>query len=479
MANEYQSNLDFLGLPAMPNIQAPYREGMQPEVIGSQPSAIIPSPSVVNMAQMDILGELPRKEVIPTPTPAVKKPASGGLPMKNPWDILSAEQQALRGSAKAAMNEAKETSKFLKEMTPTEQEMKSLDAEAKRLRDEQEKQRQAYEMNYNEFQKANEEFGNLKINNNRWWSNKSTGDKVLAGIAVFLGGLGGGQNNALKIIDSAIERDIQEQKTNLDIKGQRLQNQRGLLPEMRARLGDLTAAENATRAIYAQGMQNNLQAIAAKYNSPKIAAQAEIAIQDLELKKQGYIQQAIDNARTMEARSILGGGTDTPPMMEAALEQLSKSDPTIRERFVYSPKLGIQGVARTAEGRKALVESSSDTATAMDMIDQLIGLGRKTGREFLPSEAKAVAGQLQDLIVGKMRLPITGPGAMTDSEREFLKGVVGNPTDIMQVNSQARLKNLKKTLMNAVQQRAKLEGLKVDSGAGQILSETKFEGKIK
>jgi len=58
-----------------------------------------------------------------------------------------------------------------------------------------------------------------RVDPNKFWNERSTGDKILAGISIFLGGLGagaGGQNTALKIIDDAIARDINAQEFNIE-----------------------------------------------------------------------------------------------------------------------------------------------------------------------------------------------------------------------------------------------------------------------
>jgi len=58
-----------------------------------------------------------------------------------------------------------------------------------------------------------------KVDPNRFWNQRDTGDRIMGGLAIFLGGLGAGpngQNMALKIIDDAIARDINSQEFNLE-----------------------------------------------------------------------------------------------------------------------------------------------------------------------------------------------------------------------------------------------------------------------
>ena len=58
-----------------------------------------------------------------------------------------------------------------------------------------------------------------KVDPNQFWNQRDTGDRIMAGLAIFLGGLGAGpngQNMALKIIDDAIARDINSQEFNIE-----------------------------------------------------------------------------------------------------------------------------------------------------------------------------------------------------------------------------------------------------------------------
>jgi hypothetical protein len=74
---------------------------------------------------------------------------------------------------------------------------------------------------FNKYQQADEQYKQAldaqKINPDRYWSDKSTGSKIAAGIGMLLGGFGGatGQANmAVNMIDKAIERDIDAQKND-------------------------------------------------------------------------------------------------------------------------------------------------------------------------------------------------------------------------------------------------------------------------
>ncbi len=59
-----------------------------------------------------------------------------------------------------------------------------------------------------------------EVDPDRWWNNKSTGGKILAGVGMFLGGVGGGaqgtgRNVALEVMNKAIDDDMRAQSANI------------------------------------------------------------------------------------------------------------------------------------------------------------------------------------------------------------------------------------------------------------------------
>jgi len=71
------------------------------------------------------------------------------------------------------------------------------------------------------IQKFSEEAMAGKLDSNRLWANASTGGRIGAALSIFVGGMfrdkTGGVNRALESIDKAIERDIGEQKYNIQL----------------------------------------------------------------------------------------------------------------------------------------------------------------------------------------------------------------------------------------------------------------------
>lgn len=98
-----------------------------------------------------------------------------------------------------------------------------------------------------------DDYNNSKIDPNRAFS--STGSKVAAAIAIALGafaqGMSRGQmpNSALQIIEGAIKRDVDAQKTEMQKKRDVLLNRNNIYARMMARFNNEEVAYNATMAL--------------------------------------------------------------------------------------------------------------------------------------------------------------------------------------------------------------------------------------
>jgi len=74
-------------------------------------------------------------------------------------------------------------------------------------------------------------------------------------------------------------------------------------------------------------------------------------------------------------------------------------------------------------------------------------------------QSKAVQTEINTL-VGALRIPLTGPGVMTDSEREFIKKNIGDPTALVWRDLEiARLRAIASTIVNAYERELYLYGL--------------------
>lgn len=190
-----------------------------------------------------------------------------------------------------------------------------------------------------------------EVDPGRYWAKRGTGGTVMAILGVALGGfaagLRGGENQALRSIEAAIDRDIDAQKATAAAQRGKVADQRGLLAEMRATFGDERQAELATRAAYLQKVKFDLDSLAARSGSEETKARAEAMRGELEMKytmlQDKFAERAADKITRADAYRPAGyvGG---PP---AAAKSNGKED-----LFVPTDAKGGGYFARTVDEAK-------------------------------------------------------------------------------------------------------------------------------
>lgn len=104
---------------------------------------------------------------------------------------------------------------------------------------------------------------NTKIDQGRWWSSRSTGQKIAGYIAAIAGGLNsantGGRNMGLEQINKAIDNDIDAQKTDLQTERAGIADRRSSLATAYAQSGDMLQAEETVRQAALKSVVNTMQ----------------------------------------------------------------------------------------------------------------------------------------------------------------------------------------------------------------------------
>lgn len=155
------------------------------------------------------------------------------------------------------------------------------------------------------------EVQNAKVNPNRYFSEMSTGNKILAAISVGLAGLGqglqgpGAKNMAMEVINKAIDRDVEAQRLELGKK-------QTLFSENLRQLGDIHAAKAATTAQLLTIAQSKAQMISAQSGSAETQARMQLANKEIDLRKAQLNQQA-----TLRSMGTKGGNFDPSLLVPA------------------------------------------------------------------------------------------------------------------------------------------------------------------
>lgn len=265
-----------------------------------------------------------------------------------------------------------------------------------------------------------------------FWADKSTGQKILAGIGLFLGAAGGhlrgGTNTFVTTLNQAIDRDLEKQKADLASKQQGLDKKRTLLGDMNNIFGDQRIAMQAARATAFKGVENDLAIIASKYKGQEIQAKAQMALAEVGMVRAQAEEEV--KSRYAQLAAYKDGGINPMAMDEKTAERYVKG----------------YGLARNTTVAKELDEVVVSAENAKQGIARLMQLSNKTGSS-LSLQDRAEADTVRNMLAGALRLEILGPGVVTEAERAILMGLVADPTKVFQ------LKDVTRTRLMALQKR--------------------------
>jgi hypothetical protein len=228
------------------------------------------------------------------------------------------------------------------------------------------------------------------------------GQKLLASLSIALGAMstgGKGPNPAVEMINSVVKQESDAKRLS-DEKKEALR--KALLGEANLRLDAIkNATDNDFKKQQISIMQGELQA---KINETEFK-QAQVASKSLAQARMSAgapIDDAdIYNLSEFQQRSIVraGGKTYLASNPEAAVEF---------KKFTGEAKPALDMLKKF----KPIVESGGWRS-----------LGKKGLMGYMKD--KAVADTMQTAIVGALRLPYTGPGVLTDNERQTLMKAIG------------------------------------------------------
>lgn len=372
--------------------------------------------------------------------------------LKGITDSYTQQQNALSAGAAAAAAGAKKSADALGELYQQSQVLDAQKQQNEANRQEQLKQIQTT------LQQKMDDYANMSIDPNKAnvFVNGSTGQKIGAGIALALGGIGSGlsgqPNLALQVINTAIDRDIDAQKNNIQKAGNAVTMQSNVYHDMLQTFGDERAAEAATKATLLQTAQIQLQQYTEQYKAPQLQANAAAMGAELERQKQQNILQLnqgmLANQALMQIASPQGQNGGPPakllsngsvPMTPnpAANIFLSKDQ---KETFV--PGLGFANTKENAEKASETAAAANESTMAIDALASGDYGGILNSLPFTPGGAtqRAKAEVLRTFIIGKLKDTIHGKGVLNETTKDLLENIVGNPNQLFSLSSVQKAK---------------------------------------
>lgn len=166
-----------------------------------------------------------------------------------------------------------------------------------------------------------QDFAKQTVNPHEWWDNANLFQKAMAGIAITLGGglaaQRGGSNVGLDMVNTAIQQNIDAQKTNLELKRVGIQQQGNLLEQYRQAFGDERMGDLALEHAMRENAMQKMQADAMQSQSPQIMAASQNAIAQLQ-RQQDLTKSQFEQLAYVKAH-MTGGGPALQKMDPALL----------------------------------------------------------------------------------------------------------------------------------------------------------------
>jgi len=269
---------------------------------------------------------------------------------------------------------------------------------------------------FEEIVKSNKQFSDKliqeRINPNRYWEEMGTAGKVSSMIGLIFGGIGGGvtgrENDALAVINKAIDRDIAAQKDN--------RTDTMNLWKMNNKLFDnKLAAELATRQQMLATVEAQIKGHAALSGGPAAAMNsAPLLVQIEQLQQEGAFMQALTQGSNP--------GTEDQYARSMSYAQIKNKDlhKHLQERYI--PNKGTTRVPLTHEDREAFsgYEQMQDALTEAQHFTQKYGTSK-----IIPDSAKAIADVMNANLVLSMN-KLEKVNKISDKELHIAKQMAGD-----------------------------------------------------
>lgn len=255
------------------------------------------------------------------------------------------------------------------------------------------------------------------------WRLKGVGAQVMAGIGVALGAFGqaltGGPNAAMQILESAMEKEIRAMEREFDQAKDVAALEGNMFADLRRAGMDATEAYHASRRSLFEKANASLDAMAAKYKSPEIAANAQAmkaqlaekaAAEDVKRSEATVVRHSVTAPLTKQPggqqlpageAAKLGEANSAVQSMEALHSQWDKDargvtgwlssflPMTDASRYENQARVAAQVVGSYLEGGKL---TDTDFARYLKMLPQP-GESQETGKRKMKAITELVANR--------------------------------------------------------------------------------------
>lgn len=279
-----------------------------------------------------------------------------------------------------------------------------------------------------------------------FWADKSTPQKIIAAIAVGIGGavqaMRGGSNASMDIINSAVENDLIKQKTNLAKGFDDLAEQRTLLGETSKMYDSKIVAEEAARVGAYKAVSNELDVMASKAQSDEMKAkilEMSEAVKLQSAQSEQAFQQTLraDVTQNLATRVIpaqtitIGDVIGAEGKQQGAVDYREMAGTKEMKRFV--PEYG--GFAYDETDARALRKQASERATMKKLMSKLVRFREQHGQwNALNPQEKEYATALHNETL-MLKKNIDELGVLAGPDLDLLLTAVPKPNDLFSFNT--------------------------------------------
>lgn len=262
---------------------------------------------------------------------------------------------------------------------------------------------------------------------------KGIGDAIAIMLGAYSQGFTGNKENpGLKAVEARIDREVQARKYNAE-------------------------QEAALRKLAADEAQNRLEQ--AKFMTDNALKITQIQKYQAEMKSLGEQAKAGQDLASYVNRRELSDAE------VGELQLLGKTGNEMAAQYVshpYKDGVRVRSTSRPEDTGK-LRAYMAETGAVVPDINSLLELAESPNFSRLSLSDRAKVATKINTMVGALRIPITGPGPLTEPEREFLLKTIGDPNAFFALPSVERLKlkeirsNIQRKVKNAYKQFSGIE----------------------
>lgn len=280
--------------------------------------------------------------------------------------------------------------------------------------------------------KLREDVISNKVDPDRYWNSKSTGQKVMTTLGILLGGIGAGlqqttRNMAWESLQNRIDRDIQAQKDELGKK-------QSLLADNYRQRGDLQQAFAATKLQMNEMLQGKIAQMAAQSNNPVIQAEAQMRIakmkQDNIPLQAALIEKQTEARRKKEiiGRMKMGEELDAIDLINAGIIPKEYQGDAYKEQAAHNAKkMGLEGAEKLytqMEETHSQLKSNPQAWSKMKMLESQL-----TNTIMNASGTRRLSKEVVEQMIEPFRIGILDTDKTVRAKKQGLINLINKSAD--------------------------------------------------